>query len=116
MPLSTQQRKNLRARAHALHPVVLIGSNGLSAAVLKEIDTSLRAHELIKIHVAGEDREVRRALLEEICSALGAEAVQTIGRVLVLFREKPPEDASRPARPKRPRAPRATKRSFQSKA
>jgi RNA-binding protein len=113
MPLTAQQRKSLKARAHALHPVVIIGGNGLSASVLKEIDQSLKAHELIKVQVAGEDRETRTLMLEEICSSLGADAVQSIGRMLVLFREAPPAEDQPVRRPPRPRGARATKRSFQ---
>lgn len=113
MPLTPSQRKSLKARAHALQPVVMIGGNGLTPPVLKEIDRSLAAHELIKVQVSGEDRESRGLMLEEICSAVGAEAVQTIGRMLVLYREAPQDSADKAARTAKPRGPRATKRSFQ---
>ncbi|MEI7967503.1 MAG: YhbY family RNA-binding protein [Betaproteobacteria bacterium] len=113
MPLTPAQRKTLKSRAHALQPVVLIGGNGLSPAVLNEIDLSLRAHELIKIHVAGEDREVRALLMDEICASLGADPVQSIGRMLVLFREKPPAGAPKPRSPARRTRRRLTKRTFQ---
>ena len=112
MPLSPTQRRALKARAHALDPVVIIGGSGLTPAVLKEIDVSLKGHELIKVKVAGEDRETRSLLMSEICSATGAEPVQSIGRMLVLYREKP-ESEPRPARPKR-KAARPLKRSFQN--
>ena len=116
MPLSPAQRKTLKARAHALHPVVLIGGNGLSSGVLEEIDVSLRAHELIKVHVAGEDRETRTLMMDEICERLGAEPVQSIGRMLVVYRRRPEEategtPATRPSQVRRGR--RQTKRSFQ---
>lgn len=114
MSLSTAQRRALKARAHALDPVVRIGSHGLTAAVIREIDTNLRAHELIKVHVAGEDRDARRALLEQICQSTGAEPVQAIGRMLVLWREAPGDDPARPLRP-RPRGPRTPKRAFQDR-
>lgn len=115
MPLTPQQRKALKARAHSLHPVVLIGNNGVSATVLKEIDVALRAHELIKVHIAGEDRASRETLAIEICAAVGAEAVQSIGRMLVLFREKPPESEAAVRRTNRARRHgRQTKRSFQN--
>lgn len=112
MPLTATDRRALKARAHALDPVVIIGGQGLTPAVLKEIDVSLKGHELIKVKVAGEDRETRALMLSEICAATGAEAVQSIGRMLVLYRESP-EAPPKPARPKR-KAPRATKRSFQN--
>ena len=79
----------MKARAHALDPVVLIGGTGLSASVLAEIDRGLKSHELIKIRVNGADRPGREAILEEICSRTGAQPVQHIGKILVLFRENP---------------------------
>ncbi|MFO1321313.1 MAG: ribosome assembly RNA-binding protein YhbY [Burkholderiales bacterium] len=114
MTLTPARRKELKAQAHGLDPVVLIGGNGLTSAVLKEIDASLTAHELIKVHVAGEDRDSRAAMMTEICGALGAESVQLIGRMLVLFRERPEEPPRAPTRPRGRRGPRSTKRSFQN--
>ena len=109
------ERRALRARAHALDPVVLIGDGGLTAAVLKEIDRSLNAHELIKIRVAGEDRDARSDTLRRVCEELGAAAVQHIGKILVIYRQRPEPDA-KPAtrRGRKPR--RALKRSFQNRA
>ena len=112
MPLTPTDRRALKARAHALDPVVIIGGQGLSPTVLKEIDVSLKGHELIKVKVAGEDRETRALMLREICAATGAEPVQSIGRMLVLYRENA-ETPSKPPRPKR-KPQRATKRSFQN--
>ncbi len=113
-PLSPAERKLLKARAHALKPVVAIGNEGLSAAVLKEIETSLKAHDLIKIRVTGDDREVRQALLGEICNRTGAAAVQHIGKILVVYREnleEPAKPAKKRAARKKPRQP---KRSYQN--
>src|SRR5439155_4562557 len=87
--LSPSRRRELKARAHALDPVVLIGGAGLSSAVLAEIDRGLKRHELIKVRVPGADRSEREAILEEICRRTEAQAVQHIGKVLVLFRENP---------------------------
>jgi len=87
--LSPARRRELKARAHALDPVVLIGGAGLSSAVLAEIDRGLKSHELIKVRVPGADRTEREAILEEICRRTGAQAVQHIGKILVLFRENP---------------------------
>lgn len=86
LSLTSAQRRFLRAQAHGLSPVVLLGEAGLSEAVLKEIDASLKAHELIKIKVAGEDRATRARLLETICGTLGAAPVQHIGKILVIYR------------------------------
>ena len=113
MTITSAQRRNLRASAHALDPVVLIGNHGLSPAVFEEIDRSLRSHELIKIRVASEDREARERILREICDAVQAEAVQSIGRMLVIYRVNP-EAAPKPA-PARRKPVRALKRSFQTK-
>ncbi len=87
--LTPAQRRELRAKAHHLHPVVIVGHHGLTPAVLHEIDVNLLAHELIKIRVFSEDREQREALLERICAALDAASVQHIGRLLVLWRPAP---------------------------
>jgi putative YhbY family RNA-binding protein len=87
--LSPARRRELKARAHALDPVVRIGEGGLSATVLAEIDRGLKSHELIKIRVNGADRPGREAILEEICRRTRAQAVQHIGKILVVFRENP---------------------------
>jgi len=95
--LTPTQRRELRAKAHHLHPVVIVGQHGLTAAVLHEIDLNLLAHELVKVRVLSEDRSGREAMLERICTALDAASVQHIGRLLVLWRpardtEAPPPD------------------------
>jgi RNA-binding protein len=87
--ITPTQRRELRAKAHHLHPVVIVGHHGLTAAVLKEIDVNLLAHELIKIRVFSEDRAQRDVMLESICTALDAASVQHIGRLLVLWRPAP---------------------------
>lgn len=103
--LTPADRKALRARAHHLDPVVMIGDAGLSRAVLAEADRALGAHELIKIRVLGDDRAQRQALLTEICSALGCAPIQSIGKLLVVYRPKPIEDAAAPKRPRGPHLP-----------
>jgi putative YhbY family RNA-binding protein len=111
LEISTTQRRALRASAHALDPVVAISINGLSAAVLKEIDRSLSCHELIKIRVFSDERQVREEYLSEICEKLGAAPVQHIGKLLVVWRPAPEETRKPHAR--RRAEPRRTKRSFQ---
>jgi putative YhbY family RNA-binding protein len=88
--MTPAERKALKARAHRLEPVVLIGGEGLSDAVLAEIDRALARHELIKVRAPGLERAEREAALGEICARCGAQAVQHIGKVLVLYREAPP--------------------------
>jgi putative YhbY family RNA-binding protein len=89
LPLSSDERRALRARAHPLKPVVMIAQNGLTDAVLKEIDLALRSHELIKVRVFDAEREQRDAWLTAACAALGAAPVQRIGNILVLYRPNP---------------------------
>lgn len=86
MQLNSKQIAHLRGLAHTLNPVVMIGNNGLTESVLKEIDTSLNAHELIKVQVAGDDRELRKQLLDEIAGKVNALAVHHIGKQLVFYR------------------------------
>lgn len=83
---SSKQISHLRSLGHSLNPVVMIGNNGLTENVLKEIDSSLKAHELIKIQVQG-DRGTREAMLSEICEKTGAVAVHHIGKQLLIYRK-----------------------------
>ena len=91
----------------------MIGEEGLKPSVIREINLALTSHELIKVRVMGDDREARAALLSGICDATGAQPVQTIGKILVIYRPLPPE--AKKSVKKRPgrKAPRKTKRSFQ---
>ncbi|PTQ83371.1 putative YhbY family RNA-binding protein [Nitrosospira multiformis] len=89
LPLTPDFRRELKARAHALKPVVWIGAAGLSDSVVNELDQRLKSHELIKIKVASGDWEIRNALLEKICGCLNAAPVQHIGKMLVIYRPEP---------------------------
>jgi RNA-binding protein len=86
MNLTTKQITHLRGLAHSLNPVVMIGNNGLTENIIKEIELNLNAHELIKIQVAGDDREARVAIYAEICDKANAVAVHHIGKQLVIYR------------------------------
>ncbi len=90
-PLASAFRRELRARAHPLHPVVSIGRHGLTPAVLREIGVALTAHELVKVRVGSDDRSERKALLARICAELDCGAVQQVGKLLVLWRPRPAE-------------------------
>ena len=107
-PLTPSFRRELRARAHALDPVVTIGHHGLTAAVLSEIDVALKAHELVKVRAFNDDRDEREALLARIVDALDCAPVQTIGKLFVLWRPRPaaepPELARQPRTQPAPRA------------
>ena len=117
--LTAIERRALRGRAHDLSPVVSISQKGLTESVLKEIDRCLSAHELVKIRVFDTEREAREALLAEVCAALDAAPVQHIGKLLVVWREKPAAEsealpATKPAA-KRRAAPRLTKKAAAAK-
>lgn len=86
--LNSKDKMALKARAHQLHAVVLIGQNGLTQEVITETNRNLDAHELIKVQVAGDDRTARVSIAEALCSATGAELIQHIGKQLVLYRRK----------------------------
>jgi RNA-binding protein len=85
--LTVTQRKALKARAHKLDAVVQIGAKGLTDEVVAEIDRALKAHELIKVRAAGLERDARDETLMSICEKTGAQAVQQVGKVFVLFRK-----------------------------
>lgn len=85
--MTSKQISFLRGLAHKLNPVVMIGNNGLSETVLKEINASLNAHELIKIKVQGDDRALRAQMYLDICNTLNAVAVHHIGKQLVIYRQ-----------------------------
>lgn len=85
--LSTVEIKKLRAIGHHLNPVVMLGSNGLTDAVLEETERALNDHELIKIKVAGEDRELRQHMIEQLAEETQAHVVQKIGKMALLYRK-----------------------------
>jgi len=119
--LTPAERRALKARAHHLQPVVMIGDAGLTPEVLREIDINLKSHELIKIRVLGDDRSARSGMVDAICGPLAASPVQHIGKILVIFRPRPddpqvpvPSGSTRkPARAHGRKRVHRTKRSFQ---
>lgn len=90
--LSTRDRKQLRARAHALKPVVIVGSAGVSAAVLSETDRALDHHELVKLRFLNGERRERADACERICEALSAAHIASVGRNAVIYRRRPDEE------------------------
>ena len=105
--LTPAQRKEHRAAAHHLDPVVMIGAEGATAAVEKELDAALNAHGLIKVRVFSDDRSAREALLAELAEKLSAAPIQHIGKLLVLWRPIPPK--AKPEREDRMPGPRTVK-------
>jgi RNA-binding protein len=100
--LSIAERKAHRAEAHHLDPVVMIGNDGLTPAVVKETDAALNAHGLIKVRVLGDDREAREAMYQQLADQLGAAPIQHIGKLLVLWRPKPGQGKGRRRGPQGP--------------
>jgi RNA-binding protein len=88
--LTPRERAHLKARAHKLEPTVFVGHSGATPAVITEVDRALTAHELIKVKVLGDDRDAREAIANQLCAAADAAPVQRVGKVLVLWRPKPP--------------------------
>lgn len=88
MTLTAKTRQHLKAKAHNLKPVILIGSKGLTDAVKREIDIALHDHELIKIKVPCEDRDERQAMIADICVSASAELVQAIGKIGIFYRRR----------------------------
>jgi RNA-binding protein len=102
--LTPQQRRELRAKAHHLHPVVSVGQHGLTPQVLNEIDVALTAHALIKIRVHSDDRDAREAMLADIAAQLHAAPVQHLGKLLIVWRERDEEEGEAPKAARKPAA------------
>ncbi len=92
--LTPAERKAHRAEAHHLDPLVMVGADGLTPAVLKETDAALNAHGLIKLRVLGDDRAAREAMFQQLADQLNAAPIQHIGKLLVLWRPKPAKPRS----------------------
>jgi RNA-binding protein len=92
LQLSIAERKVHRAEAHHLDPVVMIGNDGLTPAVIKETDAALSAHGLVKVRVLGDERAARDAMYNQLADQLGAAPIQHIGKLLVLWRPKPDKE------------------------
>ncbi len=84
--MRAMDKRQMRAIGHRLKPVVILGSAGLSEGVLGELNRALNDHELIKIKVAGDDRDLRSQLIQEAASQCAAEVVQSIGKTALLLR------------------------------
>ena len=86
--LTPAQRKELKGRAHDLDPIVMIGAKGLTDEVVKEVELALKARELIKVRAPALDRDARQVAYQALCERTGAEGVQHIGKVFVLYRRR----------------------------
>lgn len=94
MTLNAADKKRLRAAAHPLKPVVMIGQRGYTAAVLAAIDEALGDHELIKVRIRGLEKEERQSVIDEICRDLDAQFVGLVGSVVILYRERPSDETA----------------------
>jgi len=95
--LTPAERKEKRGDAHHLDPTVMIGADGLTAAVLKEAEVALKSHGLIKVRVFSDDRAAREAMLTEMADKLNAAPIQHIGKLLVLWRPRAEDAVEEPA-------------------
>ncbi|MGD8558173.1 MAG: ribosome assembly RNA-binding protein YhbY [Gammaproteobacteria bacterium] len=86
MPLSAKQKKFLKARAHKLKPVVIVGAAGVTESVISEIDSSIEHHELMKVRLNTGTRDEQQAMIDTICDAVHAQCVNTIGHVAIFYR------------------------------
>ncbi len=86
--MNSADKKNLKAKAHSLKPVIIIGQSGLTDAVLAELEIALDTHELIKVKIRAE-REERKQISEQLCVKSGAELIQSIGQIIVVYRKNP---------------------------
>lgn len=93
-PLTTRERNGLKARAHALEPKVHVGGAGATDALVAEVDRALKAHELIKVKIASDDREARVAMGDEIAERTDAAVVHRVGKIVILWRPRPEDDES----------------------
>ncbi|KTC92006.1 ribosome assembly RNA-binding protein YhbY [Legionella cincinnatiensis] len=85
--MDTSQKKSLKAKAHHLKPVVLLGAKGLTEAVIAETDVALHSHELIKVKINGAEKEDRLIMAHELCHQLQAEFIQMIGNTVIMYRK-----------------------------
>jgi len=84
--LSSRERARLKARAHALEPVVRLGNAGITPELAAEVDRALTAHELIKVSIAVEDRDERRALGDTLAERVDGTPIHRVGKILILWR------------------------------
>lgn len=89
--LSSKTKRALKQQAHHLHPIIIIGQQGLTPAVIAETDKSLKAHELLKVKLNQPDKESRKKMAAELCEETGAECLQIIGNIALIYRKNPEE-------------------------
>lgn len=86
--MNTSFKQTLKAKAHHLKPVVLLGAKGLTPSVVEEAEVAINAHELIKVKIGGTEKDVRQDIANSLCEQLRAELVQIIGTIAIIYRKK----------------------------
>lgn len=94
LTLTSRQRVHLKARAHALEPIVQVGKTGVQDSVVAAVETALTAHELIKVKINDAERDERAEIAETLATRTGAAVVQRVGKIVVLWRPRPETPAS----------------------
>ncbi|QBB71352.1 ribosome assembly RNA-binding protein YhbY [Pseudolysobacter antarcticus] len=89
--ISNTQRRYLRGLAHQLKPVIMVGNKGITESLLKEFDSALARHELVKVKLSSEDRDERKSQIAAMADSGQAEVVQSVGRVALYFRRNSEE-------------------------
>lgn len=87
--MEKSQRQQLKSQAHHLKPIVMIGSKGLTSAVIEETNVALMSHELIKVKISGVEKEDKTKLIHTLCHEVGASLIQIIGHIAIIYRENP---------------------------
>ena len=91
--MTPQERSEFKAKAHSLKPVVWVADKGLSETVMAEIENALTSHELIKVKISGQERELKAELINQICEKTQSALVQSLGHIATLYRKAPPKEA-----------------------
>ena len=86
--IKTAVKQALKAQAHHLKPVIIMGSKGLTPALVAETNVAIDAHELIKVKINGAEKEDRVKMANELCLQLPADLVQLIGNTAIIYRKK----------------------------
>lgn len=86
--ITTSEKCKLRSKAHSLKPIIIIGNQGLTENILKEIDRALHDHELIKIRIYVADKNQKKQMIEAICNYSQTDLIQAIGSIIVIYRKR----------------------------
>lgn len=94
--MKSAEKQKLKAQAHALKPIILLGNKGLTTAIVNETHIALMDHELIKVKINGPEKTERLAIANELCQQLQATLIQLIGNIAIIYRKNPKNAKQRP--------------------